>query len=130
MSRDLVLVVDDNPTNLKLMRALLAASGYDVLTAPDGESALALLATQRPSVALLDIQLPGMDGLALARHVRAQPAMQDLVLVAVTADAMVGTREDAFAAGFDGFVTKPVDTRSFPLTLADYVARGRRGGAE
>jgi len=120
---DAILIVDDNPANLELLSFLLTASGYRTRTAKDAEEALAILGTFRPRMLLLDIRLPGMDGLTLARKLRANPATRDLVIVAVTAQAMRGDREAALAAGCDGFITKPIDTRALPKTIAEYLSR-------
>jgi two-component system cell cycle response regulator len=118
-----VLVVDDNPTNVKLLAFLLSSRGYRVRAAEDAESALRLLAEDRPDLILMDIQLPGTDGLTLTRQLRADPLNRDIAIVAVTAYAMKGDRERALAAGCDGFIAKPIDTRAFPDTIAEYLAR-------
>ncbi|HLU68439.1 MAG TPA: response regulator [Kofleriaceae bacterium] len=131
MAGERILVVDDNPTNVKLLSFLLSSRGYQVESAGDAEEALRLLEGYRPDLILMDIQLPGMDGLALTRRLRAEPATRDVVIVAVTAHAMRGDEDRALEAGCDGFITKPVDTRSFPATIAEHLARRRapRGGA-
>jgi CheY-like chemotaxis protein len=125
MAGEIVLVVDDNPTNLKLLQFLLVSKGYHVVTAVDAEQALASVATSRPAAALLDLQLPGMDGLSLARALRSEPSTHDLVILAVTAHAMMGEEERALAAGCDGFITKPIDTRALPVRLAQLLALRR-----
>jgi two-component system, cell cycle response regulator DivK len=118
-----VLIVDDNPTNLKLLSYVLSSQGYDVQTAGDGPSALAALQTRRPRVILMDLQLPGMDGLELSQSLKASPATRDIVILAVTAYAMKGDEERARAAGCDGYVAKPIDTRTFPALVASYLSR-------
>lgn len=118
-----ILVVDDNPANLQLLTYLLGASGYQTRTAATAEEALVLLQTFRPRLMLLDLHLPGMDGLTLTRKLRAAPATRDLVIVAVTAQAMRGDREAALEAGCDAFVSKPIDTRALPKLIAGYLAR-------
>jgi CheY-like chemotaxis protein len=123
MAGEAILVVDDNPTNLKLLVYLLQNNGYVVHTAASAEDALVMLGGLQPQLVLLDLQLPGMDGLTLARKLRDDAATRDLVIVAVTAQAMAGDREKALAAGFDGFITKPIDTRDLPLRVAEYIAR-------
>jgi CheY-like chemotaxis protein len=117
-----ILVVDDNPTNLKLLTYLLAANGHQPRTAGSAEEAQTLLATFRPRLVLLDLQLPGLDGLGFARALRADPRTRDLVIVAVTAHAMKGDEEAALAAGCDGFIPKPIDTRALPGRVAEYLA--------
>ncbi len=118
-----ILIVDDNETNLKLLKYLLASNGYAIRTAEDAEQALAILVTYRPAAIMLDLQLPGIDGLTLARKLRANPATRDVVIVAVTAHAMKGEEQRALAAGCDAFVTKPIDTRALPGRLAELLAR-------
>lgn len=116
-----VLIVDDNPTNLKLVAYLVRAQGYEVDTAGDAESALAALASRRPDVVLMDLQLPGIDGLELTRRIKADPQTKDIAIIAVTAYAMKGDREKALEAGCDDYVTKPIDTRALPGIIARHV---------
>jgi CheY-like chemotaxis protein len=118
-----ILIVDDNPTNLKLLTFVLEAVGYEIRTAVDAPSALAVLAEWRPRVMLLDLQLPGMDGFQLATQLKADPATAGIVIVAVTAYAMPSDRARALAAGCDGFVTKPIDTRAIPRLVAELLAK-------
>jgi len=123
MSGERILIVDDNATNLKLVAYLMKANGYDVATALDAESALEALRATRPDVILMDIQLPGIDGLELTRRLKADPATRDIVIIAVTAYAMKGDQDKAFAAGCDEYITKPIDTRALPETIARHLAR-------
>ena len=116
-----VLVVDDNPTNLKLVAFVVSANGYEVASAIDAPSALAALRAHKPAVVLVDIQLPGIDGLELTRMIRRDPALADIAIIAVTAYAMKGDREKALEAGCDDYVTKPIDTRALPGIIAKYV---------
>jgi CheY-like chemotaxis protein len=125
MPGERVLVIDDNPTNVKLLSFLLSSRGYQVSTAADADEALRVLGDQLPELIVMDIQLPGMDGLTLTRLLRNRPDTRGIAIVAVTAHAMKGDQESALAAGCDGFVTKPVDTRAFPDTVADHLARAR-----
>ena len=126
MSGEPVLVVDDNPANLKLVRVLLQANGYLVKTASHAEEALEVLGTFTPRLILMDIQLPGMDGLELTRRLKAEPATRETVIVALTAYAMKGDEEKARAAGCDGYVTKPIDVDALPrLVAACLETRGR-----
>jgi CheY-like chemotaxis protein len=117
MGGDPVLIVDDNPTNLKLLRVLLAAESYEVRTANTSEEALAVLENFLPRLILTDIQLPGMDGLDLTRRLKSSSATRDIIIVVITAYAMAGDEEKALRAGCSGFVTKPVDTRTLPATV-------------
>src|SRR3954471_2962914 len=93
-----VLIVDDSPANLKLARVLLHAAGYEVRVAPDAEQALKVLDTWHPRLILMDIQLPGMDGLTLTRQLKNEPATRDIIIIALTAYAMKGDDERARAA--------------------------------
>jgi CheY-like chemotaxis protein len=124
MARD-VLIVDDNPQNLKLASLLVTLAGYAAHTAGDSTGALAVLETVTPFAILMDIQLPGMDGLALARQIKQDPAHRDIAIIALTAYAMKGDREKALAAGCDAYITKPIDRQQLKETL-DEVSR-RRG---
>lgn len=116
-----ILVVDDNVTNLKLIEYLLKAKGYDVLTAFDAETALEAVRMQRPSLVLMDLQLPGMDGLELTRKLKADPSTQKIVIVAVTAYAMKGDEQRALDAGCDGYIAKPIDTRALPRLVESHL---------
>jgi len=122
MKGDAILVVDDNPLNMKLIVYVLLKGGYDVRTANSGEEALAVLRDFRPRLILMDLQMPGMDGLTLTRQLKADPAHRATVIVAVTASAMKGDEEKAKEAGCDGYVTKPIDTRTLPRTVESFLA--------
>lgn len=125
MSGEPIVVVDDNPLNLKLTRLVLSSAGYDVHGAGDAEQALAAIARVRPRLVLMDVQLPGVDGLELTRRLKADPATRDTIVVALTAYAMKGDEARALAAGCDGYITKPIDTDGLPRAVAGYLARGR-----
>jgi len=114
MAGECILVVDDNPLNLKVTRLLLASEGYDVRTAGDSYEALAMLQNIRPRLILMDIRMPGMDGLELTRRLRADASMEGVVILALTAYAMRGDEDRALGAGCDGYVAKPIDTRRLP----------------
>jgi two-component system, cell cycle response regulator DivK len=116
-----ILIVDDNVANLKLVRVLLAGEGYEIRTAADAEEALEILRTFRPRLVLMDIQLPGMDGLELTRRLKADPETRDVIILALTAYAMQGDEAKARGAGCDGYVSKPIDTRVLPKTVAEYL---------
>jgi PAS domain S-box-containing protein len=123
-----VLVIDDNLTNLKLVSRVLSIEGYEVRTAAHANEALQTLEGFHPRLILMDIQLPGMDGLTLTRRLKAAPATRDITIVALTANAMKGDAEKAREAGCDGYVTKPIDTRTLSATLATYLALARKKG--
>jgi CheY-like chemotaxis protein len=120
-----ILVVDDNPTNAKLVAYVLARAGYRVATAADATEALAAIASARPRLILMDLQLPGIDGFELTRRLKADPATAAIVIVAVTAYAMTGDEDRARAAGCDGYLPKPIDTRTLAETVASYLGAGR-----
>jgi CheY-like chemotaxis protein len=118
-----ILIVDDNPANMKLVRVLLSSEGYDVHTAADAQEALAELSNSRPDLILMDIQLPGMDGLELTRKLKSDPATRDIKIVGLTAYAMRGDQERILAAGCDGYIPKPIDTRTLPTSIQGYLKR-------
>jgi CheY-like chemotaxis protein len=121
VDRESILIVDDNPVNLKVIRVLLTLEGYDVRTAADAEETWRVLQTFRPRLILMDLQLPGTDGLALTRRLKADPGLRDIVIVALTAYAMKGDEQRALDAGCQGYITKPIDTRTLPGVLACYL---------
>lgn len=116
-----IMIVEDSPDNMKLFRTLLKLKGHSVMALPGGEELFATLATQRPDLVLMDIQMPGKDGFELLAELRAS-AFSDLRVVALTAHAMSGDRDKALAAGFDGYITKPIDIRLFPEQVAAALA--------
>jgi CheY-like chemotaxis protein len=116
-----ILIVDDNPTNLKLVAYLMRANGFAVDTAADADGALAAIRAQRPELILMDVQLPGIDGLELTRRLKADPETRHIKIVAVTAYAMKGDQDRALAAGCDDYVTKPIDTRALPEKIARHL---------
>jgi CheY-like chemotaxis protein len=123
MAGEAILIVDDNPTNLKLVRILLQGEGYDARTATDAEEALELLKSFHPRLILMDVQLPGMDGLELTRRLKANADTREIIVVALTAYAMKGDEQKVLAAGCDGYVPKPINTRSLPRLVAEYLPR-------
>lgn len=112
-----ILVVDDNAANLKLARVLLEGEGYQVHTAVDAADALRVLSNCSPRLILMDIQLPGMDGLELTRQLKAANETRDILIVALTAYAMKADEERALAAGCDAYVSKPIDVEALPLII-------------
>lgn len=116
-----VLIVDDNVDNQELTRFLLEAAGFQVRLAQDAEAALTILKTFRPQLILMDVQLPGMDGLELTRRLRQDPALREVIIVALSAYAMKRDKDSARAAGCDGYISKPIDTRTFVDVLRGYL---------
>jgi len=123
MAGEQILIVDDTPVNLKLTRILLVNEGYKVMTAATAEEALELLKSYHPKLVLTDVQLPGMDGLELARRIKQDPGTRDMIVVALTAFAMKGDEQKAMDAGCDGYITKPIDTRTLGARLREYFDR-------
>jgi len=117
-----ILIVDDNPVNLRLAARVLELEGHAIATAGDAEQAQELLARMIPDLILMDIALPGMDGLTLTRKLKADPRLKHVLVVALTAFAMKGDDAKAYEAGCDGYITKPIDTRALPGQLADILA--------
>ena len=130
MAGEPLLIVDDNLTNLKLARVLLAGEGYEVRTAADAEAALRVLEAFRPRLILMDLQMPGMDGFELTRRLKRDPRLAGAVIVALTSYAMKGDEERALAAGCDGYVAKPIDTRTLAATIEGYLTAASRRHAE
>jgi two-component system cell cycle response regulator DivK len=130
MSGEPILIVDDNATNMKLVRILLASEGYDVRTAADAEEALNVLKEFYPRLILMDVQLPGIDGLELTRRLKSDPATQDIMILGLTAYAMKGDKERIVAAGCDGYVPKPIDTRTLAQLVRKYLEPAERKKAE
>lgn len=118
-----ILVVDDNPINLKLVSDLLAFEGYRVQKAEDGEQAAASVEAEPPDLILLDVDLPGIDGLTLTKRLKSNVRTGDIIIVALTAFAMKADRQRAMAAGCDAYVTKPIDTRGLPGQVAQLLQR-------
>lgn len=118
-----ILVVDDNPINLKLVSDLLVFEGYRVLKAEDGEQAAASVEAEPPDLILLDVDLPGIDGLTLTKRLKGDVRTGDIIIVALTAFAMKADRQRAMAAGCDAYVTKPIDTRGLPGQVAQLLQR-------
>lgn len=119
-----ILVVDDNPTNLKLACEVLECEGYEVWQAADAERAQVIIAADAPDLILMDIGLPGMDGLTLTRLLKADERTKGIPIVALTAFAMKGDSEKAFEAGCDGYISKPIDIRNFPRQVAELLQLG------
>jgi len=125
MSGKRILVVDDNPTNLKLACSVLEISGYTVEGAYDADEALRSIDQSMPELILMDIGLPGMDGLTLTRKLKAQESTRQILIVALTAFAMKGDEQRMLAAGCDGYIAKPIDTRALATQVAEYLEEAK-----
>lgn len=117
-----ILIVDDNADSRKLLVFLLKKNGHAVCTASDATTALVALHANRPSLILMDVHLPGMGGLELTRLLKGNPETSDIFIVAVTACALKTDEDEALAAGCDGYLRKPIDTRSLPGVVAGWLA--------
>lgn len=118
-----ILVIEDNEQNRILMRQILTYHGYDVLEAADGLTGLEMARAHTPALILLDIQMPVMNGFMVIRELRNNPELRKIKTIAVTSFAMKGDREKALQAGFDEYVTKPIDTRKFPELVKQVLSR-------
>ena len=118
-----ILVVEDNEQNRVLMRQIFTHHGYEVLEATDGLTGLEMARVHIPDLILLDIQMPVMNGYMVIRELRNHPELKKIKVIAVTSFAMKGDREKALEAGFDEYVTKPIDTRKFPELVRELLSR-------
>jgi len=116
-----VLVVEDNPLNLELATDLLEAAGFEVISAQTGEAGIKTAREAQPDLILMDLSLPGMDGIEATKALKADPQTSGIPIVAVTAHAMKGDEQKALAAGCEGYITKPIDTRMFPVQVTQHV---------
>ena len=116
-----ILVVEDNKLNMKLVRGLIKIGKYHMLEAMDAETGIKLIREERPDLVLMDIQLPGMDGLSATEVIKADPDLKDIPIVALTSYAMQGDKEKALAAGCTGYIAKPIDTRQFLETVSQFL---------
>jgi two-component system cell cycle response regulator DivK len=122
-----ILLVEDNERNLKLLRDVLDYAGYDVRVARTAEDGISLAASEPPDLVLMDLQLPGIDGMEALRRLRESPRTADIPVVAVTAQAMKQDRERALEAGFDGYIEKPISVRAFPDQVRSFLSGGQVG---
>jgi two-component system, cell cycle response regulator DivK len=127
MAAESILVVDDVPVNLKLTDILLRREGFQVHTTPDAEQALSLLRGFHPDLMLVDVELPGMDGLSLTRRVKQNPSTRDIVVVALSGRASTGDDQRALEAGCDGYITKPVDSATLLSSIRQHLDRHAKG---
>jgi len=121
MANELILIVEDNEKNLKLARDVLRFHGYRTVEATDGESAITMSMEHLPALILMDIQLPGIDGIAAMKRIRADDRTKHIPTVALTASVMTGDRERFDDAGFDGFIAKPIEVKNFPGQVRAYL---------
>ena len=122
-----ILVVEDNERNLKLLRDVLEYAGYDVRVARTAEDGITSAVSEPPDLVLMDLQLPGIDGMEALRQLRESSRTADIPVVAVTAQAMRQDRERALDAGFNGYVEKPISVRAFPDQVRRFLSGGEVG---
>jgi CheY-like chemotaxis protein len=115
-----ILVIEDNELNMKLIKTLLMLEHYEVLEAKDAEDGIQLARSHRPDLILMDIQLPGLDGLSATRLIKEEPELKDIPVVALTSYAMQGDEQKAREAGCAGYISKPIDSRSFVETVSQF----------
>ena len=120
-----ILIIDDNPTNLKLAASVLKFEGYEVLAAENAFAAIDILVAAKPDLILMDLAMPGMDGLTLTRKLKGDPTTRELRIVALTASAMKGDDKRAIEAGCEAYITKPIDTRKLPEQIAEILGVGK-----
>ena len=122
MNNKTVLVIEDNALNMKLVRSLLSIGKHGMIEAMDAESGIQLAREQKPDLILMDIQLPGMDGLDATRIIKSDATLKDVTIIALTSHAMDGDEGRAREAGCDGYITKPIDTKDFLKTVEEHLA--------
>lgn len=122
MTQTRILIIEDNPLNVELARDLLEAGGFEIHSTSTAEEGIRMAREITPDLILMDISLPGMDGLCATRTLKADPATNGLRVIGLTAHAMKGDEGTALEAGFDGYLTKPIDTRSFVNTIKGFLA--------
>lgn len=126
-----ILIAEDHPASLELLRYLLAANGYDILSAEDGEAALDLARRHIPDLIICDLQMPKKNGYEVVRQLKSEAALSAIPVVAVTAFSMIGDREQVLAAGFDGYLSKPIEPEEFVGLIEQYLSpslRQQHGG--
>ncbi len=121
MNTSTILVIEDNLLNMKLFRSLLTLGGYQVMEAEDAEKGIILASLYLPDLILMDIQLPGIDGLEATRKIKEKPETQKIPVVALTSYAMPGDESKAYEAGCSGYITKPINTRTFMESVNGYL---------
>lgn len=120
----IILAIEDNFSNMLLISRVVEAEGYGLISAEDGTSALDLLSKEIPDLILLDINIPGIHGLDLARHLKADEKLAHIPLIATTANVLLGDKERCLEAGCDAYLPKPLDIRELRMMMSDYLATG------
>jgi|SRR5579871_1760769 len=125
MANETILIIDDVPVNLKIASVLLERAGYKTVTATNGEEALQIIQTRRPDLVISDLQMPGLDGLEMARRVRQDHRLRNITLIALTGYSAKFDMQKALEAGFDGYLMKPLDGNTIQARLRNYLDRRR-----
>ena len=120
-----ILIVEDNEKNMKLVRDILRHNGYETVEATTGEEGVRLASERRPDLVLMDIQLPDIDGIEALRRIRAEPTLDRVPVIAVSASVMPDDQQKIVTSGFEAFVTKPINLKHFLETVKRFVAQGR-----
>ena len=127
MANELILIVEDNEKNRKLLRDVLQVKGYKTIETETAEEGLKLALEKSPALILMDIQLPGIDGITALKQLRADPRTEKIPVIAVTASAMMHSRKEILAEGFNGYQTKPISVKEFLKTVRDVLdAQGKQ----
>ena len=129
MAGELILIVEDNEKNRKLVRDVLQFKGYQTVESETGEEGVRLAQELRPALVLMDIQLPGIDGITALGRLREDPTTREIPVIAVTASAMTHDRQKIMASGFDGYQSKPINVKSFLAAVREMLDRPRSRGA-
>jgi two-component system cell cycle response regulator DivK len=125
-----ILIVEDNPPNMRLMEMILRGKGYTLLKATDGEEALDVALRGQPDLIVMDVQLPKLNGLEATRRLRQIPVFSHIPIIALTAYAMKGDKERIINAGCDAYLSKPINTRELPLVIAEVLQRRQKDNSE
>ena len=125
MAGELILIIEDNEKNRKLARDVLKVKGYQTIESETAEEGLELALAQSPALILMDIQLPGIDGITALKQLRAEPKTKSIPVIAITASAMTHNRQTMLAEGFDGYQTKPISLKDFLSEVEKVLAMGR-----
>ncbi len=125
MKSSIVLLIEDNPMNMELATDLLEAAGFQLLNAQTADAGIAMAVIHQPDIILMDIALPGMDGLEATRRLKQDKRTARIPVVALTASAMLGDDNKAISAGCSGYIPKPIDTRRFAATVAEFIKKER-----
>ena len=127
--KEKILIVEDNPLNMRLLKMVLRAENYTLLMATDGEEALDVAMREQPDLIIMDIQLPKMNGLEVTRKLRETPAFNHTPIIAITAYAMKGDRERIIESGCDAYLSKPINTRELPEMIAEMLLQRQKNKA-